>query len=322
MGWKGTMRSVRAEIKRAEKRQIQYEKMQLAQQARDLVQEQEYYLERVKSFHKVHAEKVDWNVFIKATEPIAPGKINKREVAAVEKFENYRPAWLIRKLNLVEWRKRSLNNKIGKARLEDEKEYSQLMAQYTSEHARWKQEKELAERIVARDLKAYEEVLLAKSVFRADTIKCLAIKLNFDDGVLVVELDLVNEEDLLPSIIYSVTKTGKMSEKEFPKTQYNLLYQDYVCSVSLAVSKILFGLFPVDKILISAMANVLNTSNGNRERQPLLSAFMPRGNVSSLNFSYIDPSDSMKNFIHNMSFKTTEGLRPVKQLNIEKGQAS
>ncbi|WP_374076077.1 hypothetical protein [Bdellovibrio bacteriovorus] len=322
MGWKGTLRSVRAEIRRAEKRQIQYEKMRQAEQARDLVYEQDNYLEKIKSSHKIFAEKIDWNIFLKASEPISPIKTNSREAEAISKYENYRPGWIVRKLRLVQWRKNSLKRNVEKAKQKDEEEYNAQRRQFEYDHAQWKHDKDLAERITSNDLSAYEQVLTSKSVFKDGGIVCSAISMTFNNNVLSVEVDLLSEDDALPNKIYSVTKTGKISEKDFPKTQYNQLYQDYVCSVSLATAKVIFGLFPVEKILINSMSNVLNTATGNLERQALLSVLIPRGSFQAINLSHVDPSDCMKNFNHNMNYKNTEGLKPTTQLKVSKGQAS
>ncbi|WII72351.1 hypothetical protein QJS83_00535 [Bdellovibrio sp. 22V] len=322
MGWKGTLRSVRAEIRRAEKRQIQYEKQVQAEKARELVENQNNYLERIKTFHKMFVQRTDWNVFAKATEPVPPEQKFVRETSAIFKYENYSPNFLIRLFRLHSWRKSLLKKRIAKARLQDEEENRTLRSQFEAEHNQWKRDKDLAEKIFKNDINAYEKVLSSKSVLKDGSIICSAIRLCFNDGVLNVEIDILREEEVLPNTIYSVTKTGKISEKDFPKTQYNQLYQDYTCSVSLAVAKMLFGWFPVDKILVHAMVDLLNTSTGNLERQPVLSVFIPRESMWNLNFNQIDPSDCMKNFNHNMNYKNSEGFKPTTQLKIGKGQAS
>lgn len=322
MGWKGTLRSVRAEIRRAEKRQIQLDKQRSAEQARDLVEEQNEYLKTIKAFHKVYAEKIDWDIFLKAKEPQAPVRTNALELEAIKKYETYQPNWFIRILRLVNWRKKSLQENIAISRANDEKEFGILVARYKENHAKWNDEKDLAERIVSNDLDAYEEVLKTKSSLLDGVIKCSSLSLSFKDNVLNLDLDVLMDNKILPNQLYSVTKTGKISEKDFPTTRYNQLYQDYVCSVSLGAAKIMFGLFPISKILVNSMSDVLNTATGNLERQAILSVLIPRESFQSLNLNQIDPSDCMKNFNHNMNFKSTEGLRPISQLKPGKGQAS
>lgn len=322
MGWKGTLRSVQAEIRRAEKRQIQRDKIRKAEQARDLVEEQNEYLEEIKAFHKVSAEKIDWDIFLKAKEPEAPVQTNSREIIASKKYENYEPNWFIRKLRLVQWRKNSLLKNIETSKAKDEKEFNILTARYQQDHTKWRRDKDLAERIKANDLDAYEQVLNTNSIFKDGVIKCSSLSISFKDNVLNLELDVLSENKILPNQLYSVTKTGKISEKDFPTTQYNQLYQDYVCSASLGAAKIMFGLFPISKILVHSMSDVLNTATGNLERQALLSILIPLESLQSLNLNQIDPSDCMKNFNHNMNFKNTEGLKPISQLKLGTGQAS
>lgn len=50
------------------------------------------------------------------------------------------------------------------------------------------------------------------------------------------------------------------------------------------------------------------------EEQPVLSVAFSRSTIDTLNVEAIDPSDAMKNFVHNMTFKKTAGFSPVSAL--------
>jgi len=100
-----------------------------------------------------------------------------------------------------------------------------------------------------------------------------------------------------------------------PKTKYYELYQDYVCGAVLRVARELFALFPIEMIIVTAVAELLNTKTGHLEIQPILSVVIPRETINKLNFELIDPSDSMGNFLHQMKFLKTKGFQPVREIH-------
>ena len=100
-----------------------------------------------------------------------------------------------------------------------------------------------------------------------------------------------------------------------PKGAFYELYQDYICSCVIRVARESFAVLPVQKALVHAMESVLNTKTGYVEEQPILSVAMPRETLDRLNLETIDPSDSMRNFVHNMDFKKTSGFRVVQKID-------
>jgi hypothetical protein len=59
---------------------------------------------------------------------------------------------------------------------------------------------------------------------------------------------------------------------------------------------------------------MLNSQTGYVEPVPILSAAIARNTLSRLNLDQIDPSNAMKNFVHNMAFKPRNGFFPVETL--------
>jgi hypothetical protein len=82
----------------------------------------------------------------------------------------------------------------------------------------------------------------------------------------------------------------------------------------LRVARELFALLPLEAAIVTASANVLNTGTGHIENQPIVSVMIPRKTLAMLNFQTLDPSDSLKNFVHQMDFKKTKGFAPVKKI--------
>lgn len=69
-------------------------------------------------------------------------------------------------------------------------------------------------------------------------------------------------------------------------------YQDYVCSVAIRIARDIFALLPVQNVLVHA------TSDGN----DILSVCFDKKTFSCLKFNFIDPSETINKFNHNMNF--------------------
>lgn len=95
------------------------------------------------------------------------------------------------------------------------------------------------------------------------------------------------------------------------------MYQDRVCSAIIRVAREVFALVPVSYVRVSALSNLVNTSTGHLEEQPIVSAIFPPETINSLNLETIDPSDSMQNFVHNMAFSNTGGFKVVEKVELD-----
>jgi hypothetical protein len=71
------------------------------------------------------------------------------------------------------------------------------------------------------------------------------------------------------------------------------------------------SILPDNLVVVTAVDKVLNSATGHIEELPILSVLVSRPTLEALNLDAIDPSDSMKNFVHHMSFKKTMGFAPV-----------
>ena len=69
-------------------------------------------------------------------------------------------------------------------------------------------------------------------------------------------------------------------------------------------------------MMIKLVNKLLNSKTGHTEASPILSVAISRATLDSLNIMNIDPSDSMSNFIHNMSFEKTKGFYVVEQIDL------
>jgi hypothetical protein len=125
----------------------------------------------------------------------------------------------------------------------------------------------------------------------------------------------VHGEDVLPKQAKSRLSSGRVSEKSLPKGRYYELYQDHVCSALLRVAKEMFVLLPIERLVVTAMDELLDPRTGHLAEQAIASVAIPRSTFESLNLERVDPSESLRNFIHRMEFKKTAGFTPIEPID-------
>lgn len=328
MGWKGTLRSVGAAIRAAERdakrrqrelerQQKQYEKMQQLEQASYEVEVYQNHLEVIQSLHKEISQDVDWLSLANSSPPSEPKNTNDKERMAIEKERNYKPSFLDKLLNRIEKKRNKLKEFIEKARDNDVKEYEKNLKEWKAEYENWEEETKQAKLLVAGDPKSKIQVIEELNPF--SEISGLGSSLSFqvhENSIVEVEIH-IHGETIVPSEAKSLLQSGKLSVKKMPKTKFYEIYQDYVCSCILRVANELFSILPENMVIVTAVDEILNTKTGHLEKLPVLSVAIPRKTLRSLNLKNIDPSDSLDNFIHNMSFKKTQGFGAVDRIDSE-----
>ncbi len=91
------------------------------------------------------------------------------------------------------------------------------------------------------------------------------------------------------------------AKQNMNNTEYNLLLQDYICSVCIRIARDMFALLPIRNTIIHTVL----------DGKTILSVDFDRQNLSKVKFGYIDPSDTLVQFRHNMDFNETCGFSPV-----------
>ena len=64
-------------------------------------------------------------------------------------------------------------------------------------------------------------------------------------------------------------------------------------------------------MIVHVTSELVNSSTGHFGQQTILSIAFPKLTFDKLDFESIDPSDSMRNFKHNMKFSKTSGFSIV-----------
>lgn len=95
-----------------------------------------------------------------------------------------------------------------------------------------------------------------------------------------------------------------LAKQQLSETEYNNLLQDYICSVCIRIARDMIALLPVAHTLVHA---VLGGST-------VISVDFDRVNLSKVKFGYIDPSDTLLLFKHNINYNDGSGFAPVANL--------
>lgn len=328
MSLKGTLRSVQAAQRRAEReskrrqrelerQQKQLAKMQEFERARYEVEVFENYLDVIMSIHKDCGHTWNWHQ-IKSSS-VSPGepkreKFRDRESNAQQMLEHFQPKLSDKLLRRVDSKREELTTAVEEARKKDEDEYLEAVHAYKEELAAWKATQSIAERMISGNIGAYLDAIKEVGPFSEIAEIGSSVSFEIEDFSLILATVQVNSEKVIPKEIKTVLKSGKLSVKNMPKTRFYELYQDYVCGCVLRIARELFALLPIEMVIITAQGYLLNTKTGHMENQSILSVAIPKATLKTLNFGTLDPSDSMQNFVHNMKYMKTKGFQAVEQI--------
>ncbi len=321
MGWKGTVRSIGAAVRAAERdakrrqrelerQEAHYAKMQDLEQAAYEVDVYENHLDVIQSIHKECSPPIDWNQIFLSERPQEPQKTNNNEAKAQSLLYSYKPGLIDRLFKREQKKRQILSKKLVEAIKSDELEYSDKISNWKKKNQEWDESVTMAASLL--DGKAETKIEAINDLQPFSEIANLGSSLSVtvhDNGILEATINVHASE------IKSLLKSGKLSIKKMPKGKFNEIYQDYVCSCILRIANELFAALPDNLVLVTALDELLNTQTGHLEESPILSVALSRSTLAHLNLEAIDPSDSMSNFKHNMLFKKTQGFHLVERIS-------
>jgi hypothetical protein len=160
MGWKGTLRSMQAASRKADRnaqrrqrelqgRQKEYAKMEALEQAAYEVEVYENQIDVLLSVHKECGEEIDWQSFVERAEPVKPSFAGKREAHAKSLEQTYAPGFFARLFKLETRQRKNLAIAIETGRLHDGKEHEAAVAKWRVEHDSWQQEFTIARGVLS-----------------------------------------------------------------------------------------------------------------------------------------------------------------------------
>ena len=168
-----------------------------------------------------------------------------------------------------------------------------------------------AQSVLAGDIDAYFRVIEQVGPFDDLLEYGSGFEVGTDDPKMMEIEFQVKSDDIIPTQYPDMKASGEIVMKDFSKSAYFELVQDYVSSTMLRVARDTFALLPVQTVIIHAVDKVLNPATGNDEEVTIASAKIKRDAMATLNFERIDPSDCLESFESNVKFKKTTGYSPV-----------
>ena len=168
-----------------------------------------------------------------------------------------------------------------------------------------------AQSVLAGDIDAYFNVISEVGPFDDLLEYGSGFEVGTDDPQIMQIEFQVKSGDVVPTQYPDMKANGELVMKDFTKSAYFELVQDYVSSTMLRVARDTFALLPVKTVLVHAVDKILNPATGNDEEVTIASVKIKRDALATLNFERIDPSDCLESFESNIKFKKTTGYAPV-----------
>jgi hypothetical protein len=214
----------------------------------------------------------------------------------------------------VEGQRKVLADRVDQGKDLDEKSFNENLAKYKQDLEDHHEEKAFAERVLRNEPEAMLEAVklfepLASIGLLGEHLSVAVV----GPRAIAVELS-VHGEEVIPKDRAKLLASGRASVKPMPKGDYYRLYQDHVCSAALRVAREFLALLPIDEVIVTATDDLVDPATGHLKETAILSLRVPRETVEKLNFQALDPSDSLRNFLHRMSFGSTTGFRPVEPI--------
>ena len=171
-----------------------------------------------------------------------------------------------------------------------------------------------AQSVLAGDIDAYFRVIEQVGPFDDLLEYGSGFEVGTDDPKMMEIEFQVKSDSIIPTQYPDMKASGEIVMKDFSKSAYYELVQDYVSSTMLRVARDTFALLPVQQVIIHAVDKVLNPATGNDEEVTVCSVKIKRDALATLNFERIDPSDCLESFESNVKFRKTTGYAPVDRI--------
>lgn len=318
MGWRGTVRSLAAAARAAERdaqrRHKAAMKAQMIDDAADAVDSWDSYIDDLLTVHVNLADEISWQEIADLPKPVAAVPTNTHAQTAKGKLESYRPG----PFAFLKGGKDKVISKLEAAMEEaitqDEEAYKAAIVETEAALEDWEAETSLARRLLKGEPEALKEVIEEFQSLNSNGLIGSAINFTMSEGIVHARPQ-VHTDEIIPSFRRKQLASGRLSETKMPVGQFNELYQDYVASVALKVAGDLFRILPQTTVYVTCESEMLDTTTGHKKPTPVLSVQFVQETFLQLNLESIDPSDSMANFNHRMKFTKTKGFTPVEALS-------
>ncbi|WP_197076535.1 DUF4236 domain-containing protein [Domibacillus indicus] len=237
--YKSAAHQQRQQLLRQQKEMVKQEELQ---QAKYEVEMYENQIDVIHSIHKECDDFFDWKEISQSSHPYDHNEIGEHEKEAQQKLEQFTPSFMQKILKSADKEKQKLEDDVTAARDQDSLEYKELQRTI-----------EIARKILSEDVDTYFQVI--EELSPLDDLLEFGSGFEFfieDPKTLEVEFNVLSK-NVIPTHIKSLTKTGKLSVKEMPKTKYFDITQDYVCSCAIRIARDMFAILPFETVVVHAL---------------------------------------------------------------------
>lgn len=260
-------------------------------------------IDQITTLHEQCSEKIDWEAIKNEEAPFDMEQMGPNEKRARQEYDDYKPSFLGKFIpSLDDKRMQELENKIIEGRDEDQR----IIAE-------WGNRTILASKILRGNIDKYFEVISEVDPFKQILDFGSDFEIGTDDPSMIEVEFHAKTQKVVPNHVPSLTKTGKVSSKPMTKTNHFDIAQDYICSCVLRVAREMFALLPIETVIIHVVDTIENSA-GDSYTATVLSVLIHRNQLEYINFDMIDPSDLIETFQCNMTFKKTQGFKPVSRI--------
>ncbi|WP_415837463.1 hypothetical protein, partial [Parendozoicomonas haliclonae] len=255
MGWKGTIRSVNAAVKRAErnarKRQRELElkqkhlaKMEALEQASYEVDIYNNHIDLLQSLHKECSSTIDWNLILNTPKPVKPEPNKKYEREALVAKANYKPSLIDKVLNRSDAKNKVFDKDILEAKKRDQEYYQDSLNDWEISINDRDESIETAKKVLENDPQTKLKVIEELDPFsELDSLGSNLLFQAHENSLIEITIK-VHGKGIVPNEQKSLLQSGKLSVKKMPIGKFNEIYQDYVCSAILRVAREFFSILP------------------------------------------------------------------------------
>lgn len=249
-------------------------------------------------------------------EPVAPKNNEENENIAKLALSNYTVAFWHKWFGIESRIRNRLAAALVNAKNQDNKISTEKQRDFQKQKQDWTERKAIADNIVDN------EKVMADTLEKYLQIGDLTIGRNVsfdvsDNKEIDVNLQILPYEKVIPEEEYGLRQSGMLSTKKMPKGKGMELYQDHVCSAMIRLAREIFGILPVESLRINALLEAVDSQTGHLEYQVVVSAILVRDTLNTLNLNRLDPSDSLRNFVHTMKFKKIKGFEKVEKAELD-----
>lgn len=317
MGWKGTVRSISAAMRAAERdaqrSRKQALKSQIAAYSAEAVAEHEEYLARLVSIHANRSDKVDWLAMASKPKPSYPQFKPLNENSAEQALSSFKPRIFDRLRGGAEKRRLKLEQALVEAKAQDHKRFEKELSDYQESLKDWEEDTSLSKRLIAGEAAALKEVIEEMQTLTSESLLGSRVDFELDDD-FVHAMPVVHSDEIVPKMRRKQLAGGRLAESKMPAAQFNELYEDYVSSVAIRVAGDIFSITPIAEAYVTCFSEMLNTATGYDEKTPILSVHFVRTKFEQLRLRAIDPSDAIGNFRHAVNFKRGKGFGRIEPI--------